>query len=153
MSQFNPAASFRNFGVGIVVHRAASTIAADHDLFSIDGGPILLTGFLGHVTVAIENISVDIEHDLDPDDGGTNVALSTALVIDNDATGTMYTLNTTFGGVLIATLDTALNASLAVPISLAAGDITLDNTGGGTGEIEWFATYVPLVETATLTAV
>ena len=152
MSQFNPAASFRNFGVGIVVHRAATTIAADHDIFSIDGGPVLLTGLLGHVTVAIE-VDTDMELDLDPDDGGTNVTLSTILAIDSDVTGTMYTLNTTFGGVMIATLDYAENASLATPLALAPGDIVFDEAGAGTGEIEWFATYIPLVKTATLTAV
>ena len=153
MSQILPAAAFQNMGVGVVVHRAATTILVDQDIFSIDGGPILLTGFLGHVTTAIENVSVDIELDLDPDDGGSNVTLSTILVIDNDATGTMYTLNTTFGGVMIATLDYAENASLATPLALAPGDIVLDEGGAGTGEIEWFATYVPLVKTATLTAV
>ena len=153
MSQLLPDSAFRNFGVGIVVHRAASTVAADIDLFSIDGGPVLLTGFLGHVTVAIGGGSQDIEFDLDPDDGGTNVALATILLVDGDVTGTMYTLNTTFGGVAIATLDYAINASLEVPISLVPGDITLDVTGTEAGEIEWFATYIPLTKTATLTAV
>ncbi len=153
MSQFNPAASFQNFGVGIVVHRAAETILADVDIFSIDGGPVLLTGFLGHVTVDIGSGSADIEFDLDPDDGGSNVTLSTILVIDGDVAGTMYTLNTSFAGVAIATLDHALNASLEVPIALAAGDIVLDRSGSEAGEIEWFATYIPLVKTATLTAV
>ena len=153
MSQILPAASFQNMGVGIVVHRAAATIAADQDLFSIDGGPVLLTGFLGHVTVAIGGGSQDIEFDLDPDDGGSNVTLATILLIDGDVTGTMYTLNTSFAGVAIATLDHALNASLEVPIALAPGDIVLDVTGTEAGEVEWFATYVPLVKTATLTAV
>ncbi len=153
MSQYNPAASFRNFGLGIVVHRATATIAADQDIFSIDGGPVLLTGFLGHVTTDIGGGSQDIEFDLDPDDGGTNVTLATILLIDGDVAGTMYTLNTTFGGVAIATLDYAINASLEVPISMVAGDIVLDVTGTEAGSVEWFATYIPLVKTATLTAV
>ncbi len=153
MSQLLPASAFRNFGVGIVVHRAATTVAADADLFSIDGGPILLTGFLGHVTVAIGGGSQDFENDFDPDDGGSVTALSTILLVDGDVTGTFYTLNTSFGGVLIETLDHALNASLEIPIALPTGDITLDVTGTEAGEVEWWATYVPLSEVSTLTAV
>ncbi len=153
MSQFNPAASFQNFGVGIVVHRATATVAADQDLFSIDNGPILLTGFLGHVTTDIGGGSQDIEFDLDPDDGGSNVTLATILLIDGDVAGTMYTLNTSFAGVAIATLDHALNASLEVPIALVAGDIVLDVTGTEAGSVEWFAMYTPLTATSTLTAV
>ncbi len=152
MAQYLPAAAFQNFGVGIVVHRPATTIAADHDLFSIDNGVVLLTGLLGHVTVVIET-NADMELDLDPDDGGSNVTLSTILAIDDDATGTLYTLNTTFGGVMIATLDYAINASLEVPIALVPGDIVFDEAGTSTGEIEWWATYIPLDKAATLTAV
>ena len=152
MAQYLPAAAFQNFADGIVVHRAATTIAADHDIFSIDNGVVLLTGLLGHVTVVIE-ADADMELDLDPDDGGSNVTLSTILAIDSDATGTMYTLNTTFGGVMIATLDYAINAQLEVPIALVHGDIVFDEAGTSTGEIEWWATYVPLDKAATLTAV
>ncbi len=152
MAQYLPASAFQNFPLGIVVHRAATTIAADHDIYSIDNGVVLLTGLLGHVTVAIEN-NTDMELDLDPDDGGSNVTLSTILAIDSDVTGTMYTLHTTFGGVMIATLDYAINASLEVPISLVPGDIVFDEAGAGTGEIEWWLTYVPLDKAATVTAV
>ena len=152
MANLTPNQVFTQFNAGIVVHRATATIAADQDLFSIDGGAVLLTGFLGHVTVAIGGGSQDFENDFDPDDGGTNVALSTLLLVDGDVTGTYYTLNATNGGALVATLDVAYNALLADPIILGAGDITLDVTGAEAGSVEWWATYVPYDLGAVLTA-
>ncbi len=138
---------------GIRVHRATATIAADQDLFSVDGGNVLLLGLLGEVTVEIGGGSQDIELDLDPDDGGSAVALSTALVIDGDVTGTLYTLNATAGGATVATLDVAYNAMLTVPIVLTPGDIALDVTGTEAGSIEWWVWYVPIDKGASVTAV
>lgn len=138
---------------GILVHRAAATIAADQDLYSIDGGRVILLGLVGRVTVAVGAGSQDIELDLDPDDGGSNVALSTLLLIDADPVGTMYTLNTTAGGALVEGLDVAYNAILATPIVLQPGDIVLDVTGTEAGEIEWDLIYVPLDNGAAVTAV
>ena len=52
---------------GILVHRDSATIAADQDLFSVDGGRVILLGLVGRVTVEIGGGSQDIELDLDPD--------------------------------------------------------------------------------------
>lgn len=137
---------------GILVERATATIAADQDLFSVDGGNIFLLGFMGQVTTLIGAGSQDLEIDFDPDDGGSNVALSTLVAVDADATGTNYTLNTTAGGALVATLDVAYNAILATPIMLPAGDIVLDVTGTEAGSVKWYALYVPLDDGASLSA-
>jgi len=137
---------------GIHVSRATATTAADQDLFSIDGGRVILLGFIGEVTTAIGAGSQDFEIDLDPDDGGTNVALSTLVAVDADATGTMYTLNSTAGGALVATLDVAYNATLAIPIVLKQGDIVLDVTGTEDGSVKWDVLYAPLDAGASLTA-
>lgn len=137
---------------GILVHRDAATIAADQDLFSVDGGRVILLGLLGNVTVAVGGGSQDIELDFDPDDGGSNVALSTTLLIDGDVVGTTYTLNTTAGGALIESLDVAYNAILATPIVLPEGDIVLDVTGTEAGEIEWDLIYAPLDNGASVAA-
>lgn len=142
----------RTITQGILVERATATIAADQDLFSIDGGNVLLLGFLGEVTTVIGSGSQDLEIDLDPDDGGTNVALSTLVAVDADAVGTFYTLNTTAGGALVATLDVAYNAVLATPIVLAPGDIVLDVTGTESGSVKWSVLYTPLDDGASITA-
>jgi hypothetical protein len=135
-----------------LVRRATATTAADQDLCSIDTGDILLLGLWGKVTTAIGGGSQDFEIDFDPDDGGSNVALSTLLLVDGDVTDTYYTLNTTFGGALVATLDYAPNAMLAAPFVLPVGDIVLDVTGTEAGSVEWNLVYVPIDAGAVVTA-
>lgn len=127
------------------------------DLFSIDGGAVLLTGFYGYVTVAIPNVSLDFDLALDPDDGGSDVVLATLLAVDNKPAGTYLRLNTTAGGGLVDSLNVAYGAALAVPIALDAGDIKLNVAGGGavgtTARVKWVAAYVPLDAGSRLTAV
>ena len=142
----------RAIALGIKVSRATATIAADQDLFSIDDGRVLLIGFMGEVTTAIGGGSQDFEIDFDPDDGGTNVTLSTLVLADGAATGTQYSLNTTAGGALIATLDVNYNGILVTPIILTAGDIVLDVTGAEAGSVKWDAIYVPIDDGASLSA-
>jgi hypothetical protein len=140
---------------GILVSRATATIAADQDLFSIDGGRILLLGFVGTVTTAIGAGSQDFGIAFDPDDGGSNVDLadtSTPLVADADVVGTHYTLNTTAAGDLVAATDVAYNAILATPILLPEGDIVLDVTGTEAGSVKWDLIYVPLDNGASVSA-
>jgi hypothetical protein len=142
----------RTLTQGILVSRATATVAADQDLFSIDGGRIILLGFIGEVTTAIGAGSQDLEIDFDPDDGGSNVALSTLVLVDAAPTGQYFTLNTTAGGALVSTLDVAYNAILATPIVLGAGDIVLDVTGTEAGSVKWDLLYVPLDNGAVVTA-
>jgi hypothetical protein len=153
MSVLNNAEAFTKSVLGQPVRRDAATIALDQDLFSVDGGLVAITSFIGRVTVAVGGGSQDIEIDFDPDDGGSNVALSTLLLIDADPVGTNYTLNATAGGALVEELDVAYGAVLAAPIVLGPGDIVLDVTGTEAGEIEWFLTYLPITLGATVSAV
>lgn len=146
--------------LGILVPRAAALPPVDGasaDLFSIDGGDILLTGFVGRVTVAIPNVSLDFDIDFDPDSGGSDVALASLLAVDNHAAGIRYSLNTTLGSALVGTADRAANAKLSTPILLSPGDIRLDVAGGGvlgtTARVEWEMTYIPWSSASIVTAV
>ena len=138
--------------LGIKVSRATATVAADQDLFSVDDGRVLLLGLVGEVTTQIGGGSQDFEIDLDPDDGGSNVALSSLVAVDGDVTGTQYSLNTTAGSALVAELDVSYNGILATPILLKEGDIVLDVTGSEAGSVKWDAVYVPLDDGASLSA-
>lgn len=137
---------------GILVHRATA-IPADEDIFSIDGGRILLLGLVGHVTGVIDAGSIDIELDFDPDNGEATIALCTTTLIDGDAVGTYYTLAAAVGSALtIGTQTIALGPS--VPWVLDEGDIVLDLTGTpSTDRIEWDLLYVPLDDGASVVAV
>jgi hypothetical protein len=146
-------------GMGRQVSVATALPPADtvsRDIFSIDGGRVLVTGLLGEVTVAIPAASIDFDLAFDPDNGGTNVALATALVCDSDVAGTYYTLNDTFGGALVtSTANSLLNATLEEPFMLGAGDIVWTTTGGGligtSARVKWDLWYVPLDDGAVVT--
>lgn len=145
--------------LGVYVSRAAAlppATGASTDLFSVTG-QVLVTSFFGLVTAAIPNESLDLTLDHDPDDGGSDVALATLLLIDNTATGTWFTLNATPGGALVATLDVTAGIGLEVPLGLVAGDIKATMAGGGaigtTARVAWGLTYVPLSASGSVAAV
>lgn len=145
--------------IGILVSRAAALPPAtgvSEDLFTVDGGPVLVTSFWGYVSVAIPNVSLDFDIGLDPDDGGSDTALASLLAVDNAAVGTFFTLNTTAGGALVAEVDVAYKARLTTPITLDVGDIKLNVAGGGavgtTARVSWGLTYIPLTTVGSVSA-
>ncbi len=149
--------SVRAAALGIKVEKTAAVAATggSTDLFSITGGAIYLIDLVGIVeTDLVANTDLDMA--FDPDDGGSDVVLGTALVADSDVTGTMYALNTTFGGVLIATLDADQLGLLSGKVIRIAdsGDIKLNSTGGGAGGglIHWYLTYLPIETGAAVAA-
>jgi hypothetical protein len=147
--------AFTKANHGLIASRATATVAADQDLFSIDGGRVLLIGLVGEVTVAIGAGSQDIGLTLDPDDGGANVSIgdtATPLVIDADEVGTFYTLGATIGADMVATLDVC-QPFLHSPIVCKPGDLVLDVTGTEAGSVKWDAIWLPLDDGAILTAV
>lgn len=145
--------------LGTYVTRAAAlppATGASEDLFSVTG-QVLVTSFHGYVTVAIPNVSLDWDLALDPDDGGTDVALATLLAVDNSAVGTWFTLPPTPAGALVAAVDVATGLALEIPLALDAGDIKLNVAGGGaigtTARVRWGITYVPLTADGAIAAV
>ncbi len=127
------------------------------DLFSIDGGSVLITSLYGYCSVAMPAAVLTFDLALDPDDGGSDTALASALSVNAAVTGTYWQLNTTAGGVLVASVDVAYNARLATPIVMDAGDIKLNVAGGGaigtTARVKWGLTYMSLDDTARVVAV
>jgi len=137
-----------NFGPSCAVKAYTNWTEAKHTLFTIEGGPVLVTGFVGVVTATIKSASIDINLDMTPTSPGTDVVMGTALVIDGDAVGTSYSLNPTFGGVLIATTPGALADTGWDNFIATIGAITMECAGGaaedGGGTIEWSISYTPL---------
>jgi hypothetical protein len=146
--------------VGVFVKRDAALPpvgAATDDLFSVTG-EVVITGFFGRVTAAMPAESLDYQLDFDPDDGGSDVALGTALAFDSLATGTWVVLNETTGGVLVADVDVSDNVLLAAPLAVTDGDIKITEAGGGgtlgtTARIEWGLTYIPVSADGAVVAV
>lgn len=155
MSTLQPFQAFTTSVLGARSVKAAAVpvSGASVDLFSVEGGSVLLTGFYGDVETALV-ADTDLDLAFDPDDGGSDVAMATVLVADSDPTGTLYALNSTFGSTLLESLDVSVNAFRTLPITLTLGDIKLNSAGGGAGGglIRWYAFWVPIDDGAVLVA-
>ena len=155
MSVYYGNGAVRGVGIGYQVETTAAVVASGSsaDLFTVDGGNVWLLGLVGVVeTVLVADTDLSIE--FDPDDAGADVTLASTLIADSDPTGTVYALNPTAGGALVATTDVGYNTLLATPILLTAGDVKLSSAGAGAGggSIHWYAQWVAADAAAVLTA-
>ena len=117
-------------------------------LFTITGGPIRVKSIIGVVIVDIEDTSCTLQIRAAVTTPSANVGLSTAVQIQNDDAGTMYTfvggtgvLTPTSAGAVIIDMASATlrEAGWVVPI----GDIHMVGSADITGDITWVLTYYP----------
>ncbi len=128
---------------------ASSSISTASDVhFTITGGAIRVRSIFGIVTTtAIENTSVTLQVRAAVTTPSANVALSTAVQIQNDGIGATYTIvgagvftPTDAGAVQIDMASATLRETeFVVPI----GNIHTVGSATATGEITWFLTYYP----------
>lgn len=142
---------------GARVDRAAALVtAATVNLFTVAGGRVLLTGFLGEIVVAIAATAcnITITH-LTTDVTAVVTPLSIAgSDIQSLAAGRMITLPAAVGSVM--TLSTGSSAAVfnAAPVyALKTGGLQLVGSGApATGTIKWSAWYIPLDDGAYMAA-
>lgn len=142
--------------LGVKVSRATDTLpqTATEDLFSIDGGRVLITSLVGEITTVIQTQANNTKLTFDPDSGGSDVDLCAVLDISADAVGDLYTIT----GTLATAMQTgdevlAANQVLQSPLVLTPGDIKLNCAASNTGSVKWDLTYIPLDAGASVTAV
>jgi len=118
----------------------------DDDLFDVQGGPILITSFVGVVTTEIGNAANALEINLDADAGWTDYDFSTAVDLDSDAAGTRYVFSNANESVLTPLEGAdAGSTTLMTPWYCGEGMIEQANAGAGTtGAITWYMTFIPL---------
>lgn len=112
-------------------------------LFTISGGPIMVTEFVGIVTTILGGAS-NCHIDLAVTEPAADVALSTTVAIDSDAAGTSYTFSTAAPAVLTPTEAGALEAIPRIAWLCPIGTIKSHTTAVRTGNIKWYISYVPL---------
>jgi len=122
------------------------------NLFTITGGPILVTEFVGIVTTVIGNTTATCQiKEVVTEPAGT-VNLSTAVAITSDAAGTSYTFTVATPGILIPTdagcLDQVPQLRWLCPI----GTINATCSAANTGVIKWYIGYYMLSQYSTVTA-
>jgi hypothetical protein len=125
----------------------------DDNLFTISGGPILVTHFYGLVTTIIGNnaSTCTIQHACT--DPAADIALSTAVRVDTDAVGTAYYISNAALGVFTpVTAGSVIVPALMLPWLLTPGSLQATFSAANTGAIRWFISYIPLSQYSKVTA-
>ena len=142
------------FGTVTLEKTDGSCPLGDDDLFTIAGGPVLVTNFYGLVATIIgNNVSTcTIQHACT--DPAGDVILSTAVAIQTDAVGTTYYIDNTALGVFTpVTLGSAiLPATTMRPWILTPGTLQATFSVANTGKIRWFLVFTPLSQLTRVTA-
>uniref|UniRef100_A0A6M3LD32 Uncharacterized protein n=1 Tax=viral metagenome TaxID=1070528 RepID=A0A6M3LD32_9ZZZZ len=116
--------------------------SGDDNLFTISGGPILVSHFYGLVTTVIGNTSATCTIQHACTDPAADIALSTAVRIDTDAVGTTYYIDNTALGVFTpVTAGSVIIPALMLPWLLTPGNLQATFSATNTGAIRWFIVY------------
>jgi len=141
------------------VSKALATIAnGNNNLFTVSGGPVKIIEIVGYVTAEIEGKSCLINYNFDPTNPATDTVFATtgtALEINADAIGTLYTWDGVMANNLVATTNgVALGLPTYSGIVLPTGSLELAAVvdTSATGTITFYVRYKPLVPGATVTA-
>ena len=145
----NPAGQFQNLmGLGIWASRVTTVLGAAgaHTIFTIAGGPIIICGIYGIVTILMDGTAstLRLEHSV----GNTNLCADLA-AIANDPVGTVYTMSGIITDPMVkaepGTTGCVNAANPATPVVAVAGNIQVTNGGDRlTASIQWNMFYLPL---------
>jgi hypothetical protein len=110
-------------------------------LFTVTGGPIAIIEFYGRVTTLIgANVSTcQIQGKVTTPAGDVN--FSTAVAIETDAPGTLYTFTAAAPGVLTPTTAGALANVPVTKWVMPPGSIVAEFSAANTGVIAWYMVY------------
>ncbi len=149
-----------------VTKRLTTILNGNNNLFNIIGGPVKIIEIIGIVVVDIEPKSCLINYNMDPTIGTDTVfgTDGTALEINNDVPGVLYTWDGVINNDLIATdsgvflgspapVDgsTDQHGSLICPVgSLELAAVVATSA---TGTIDFYVRYEPLIPGARIEAV
>jgi hypothetical protein len=124
----------------------------DDDLFTIAGGPVVVTEFVGYVATQIgaDATTCTIQEAVTAPAG--DVALSTAVNIEGDAVGTTYTFTAATPGVLTPTTAGARDQLPKNYWLLTPGTLQATFSAATTGVIKWYMRYRPLSPNSVVTA-
>lgn len=154
MSVIIQGSQLRDIGLGRYVQGKTSDITTDADgvfqMFTVAGGRVLITSLYGLVTTSITTASETLAIQVDPTTGDTStIVTATDLGTSDAAAGTVLGFMDQGDG----TIDFKEGGFALSGLVVTTGEIELDVvTGSSNGVVEWYATYVPLTDGATLVA-
>lgn len=154
----------RSIALGVKVNRSATTLVQNTttSLFTVSGGGIILTSFIGVVSTAVANTASLTAKFVHTPSGGSAGDLTAATGITNDGVGTIYSITTGIAADLISEQSPAGSEApgvtyapiLTTPLYLPAGAIgvTVSNHDPGTGAVVYGLTYIPFDDAAAVSA-
>jgi hypothetical protein len=124
--------------------------AAD-PLFTVAGGPIMITEFVGIVTTLIGGAANMTIQETTTAPAATTV-FSTTVAIDDDAVGTSYTFTAASPSVLTPTTAGVIPNVPRLGWLAPIGTIQALGSAAQDGVIAWYMSYVPLTPDSVVTA-
>jgi len=126
--------------------------AAAQNLFIVTGGPIRVISIFGEVQVTLKATPMNLSLVAAVTTPSGNVDIASALDCNADAKGTLYKLNTTFGGTMVA-VTAGITDSPWTEFIMPTGTINMTSSAveDGGGSILWRMTYQPLTTIAVVT--
>lgn len=152
-------ARIADISFGLRVDRAAALVtAATVPLFTVSGGRVLMTGFLGEVAVVIANTATTLQITHLTTDAVTPVVTDLCIAsasIAQYAAGRMFTLPAAVGSALTVSVgSSAATMNFSPTWVLKIGSLQLVGSAApATGTIKWSMWYVPIDDGAYVTAV
>lgn len=148
VSQFQLA----TLAMGIPLLRATATLpqTATAALFHIVGGRVLLTSFIGEITVALGAAVGNMSFNENPTAGTTEV-ISTVIAVNNWAIGDTVGHVGTDGAALVPAAAGATPDMATTGRVLRIGDLEVTMSANGVGSVRWMLTYIPLDDGAYMT--
>ena len=135
-----------------MLERSASNLpqgAPGQDAYFNVSGRIIITSVVGEVTTIIEGVAVSIKLVANPT-VGADVDLCTAVVINGDAVGTIYTITGSLSDAMVATTSAAAS-SQTVGVLVTDGTIDLYTDINATGQTKWSIHYIPVDKNSEVT--
>lgn len=130
----------------IVAATPVASPLASADLWSCSG-PVIIHDIWGIVTTtAIQAQSTTVTLSFDPDDGGSDVNLNTAVDANGYPTGQIIRCTKDVSEAALGFLDVAEATDIQAPgiIISQAGDIKVTYGAASTGQINWFIRYTKI---------
>lgn len=147
--------AYRAMREGPSVARAAAALpqTAQTPIFTISGGMVLVTKFIGVVTTVIQAQATTAQIIATPTVGSPVNLSSAATDLTGAAVGATVVLGATVGAALtLSGAGAAFLLPMTTPLVVAAGTIDFKTVASSTGAMRWFLTYIPLDDGASIAA-
>lgn len=146
MSVLNPNAAFFKtlYGARVTSGVTAITGATTKALFTVTGGRVIITSFIGEVTTVIQAQANAAKIIFNPDGAGADTDLCATLDINADAVGLHYSVSGDYSVGLLEGVQTLEGPAMTDAFMLSEGSIGLNTAASSTGAIQWTLSYVPL---------